>query len=129
MTNSNTNTKPAGRKLAQTILLCAAVFVLLGAGDPATRFNQIGHQMMCTCGCNQILLECNHVGCPTSDGMRNELTASLNKNPEDRQVMDQFIAKYGFIVIAAPMGGGFDRVAWIMPYLMFVLGIIMAIYL
>ena len=41
-----------------------AVFALLGAGDPATRFNEIGHQMMCICGCNQILLECNHVGCP-----------------------------------------------------------------
>src|SRR5580704_12958630 len=66
MTNSNRKTKrsQASLKAVQTLLLCAMVFAFLGASDPATRFNEIGHQMMCICGCNQILLECNHVGCP-----------------------------------------------------------------
>ena len=41
-------------KVVQAAILSAAIFVLLGAGDPATRFNEIGHQMMCICGCNQI---------------------------------------------------------------------------
>ena len=40
---------------------------------PATtrRFNKLGHSMMCTCGCGQVLLECNHVGAsrPTRCGM------------------------------------------------------------
>jgi cytochrome c-type biogenesis protein CcmH len=104
------------RKLAQTILLCLAVFALLGAGDPATRFNTIGHQMMCICGCNQILLECNHVGCPDSDGMRNELMAAVSRGDSDSLVEQGFVQKYGPIVLAAPTTKGFDRAAYIIPF-------------
>ncbi len=109
-------------RLAQTILLCLAVFLLLGAGDPATRFNEIGHQMMCICGCNQILLECNHVGCPASDGMRNELMASLTRGDSDSLVEQGFVQKYGPTVLAAPTGKGFDRAAYIMPFAALLLG-------
>jgi cytochrome c-type biogenesis protein CcmH len=124
MTNSNSNSKPAQRrrKAAQAILLCAAVFALLGAGDPATRFNEIGHQMMCICGCNQILLECNHVGCPASDGMRNELMAAVSRGDSDSLVEQGFVQKYGPTVLAAPTTKGFDRVAYIIPPVLLILG-------
>jgi cytochrome c-type biogenesis protein CcmH len=111
------------RKLAQTLLLCLSVFALLGAGDPATRFNEIGHQMMCICGCNQILLECNHVGCPASDGMRNELLASVNRGDSDSLVEQGFVQKYGPTVLAAPTTKGFDRAAYIIPFAALILGL------
>jgi cytochrome c-type biogenesis protein CcmH len=120
MTELNPQTKPA--KAVQTILLCLAVFALLGAGDPATRFNEIGHQMMCICGCKQILLECNHVGCPDSDGMRNELMASLTRGDSDSLVEQGFVQKYGPTVLAAPTTRGFDRVAYILPFVALFLG-------
>ena len=41
-----------------------------------TRAN-LGHKLMCKCGCNQILLECNHVGCSYSTKMRDQLMAGL----------------------------------------------------
>jgi cytochrome c-type biogenesis protein CcmH len=104
------------RKATHTLILCAAVFALLGAGDPATRFNDIGHQMMCICGCNQILLECNHVGCPDSDGMRNELMAAVSRGDSDSLVEQSFVQKYGPTVLAAPTTQGFDRVAYIIPF-------------
>src|SRR6202140_3980849 len=124
MTDSHPQTKPAkaDRKAVQTILLCLAVFALLGAGDPAPRFNEIGHQMMCICGCNQILLECNHVGCPASDGMRNELMASLSRGDSDSLVEQGFVQKYGPTVLAAPTGKGFDRAAYIIPFVALILG-------
>src|SRR6266436_3550305 len=71
------------RHLLHCTLLSLAVFAFTGAGDPATRFNELGHQMMCICGCNQILLECNHVGCPDSDGMRNELMSAVSRGDSD----------------------------------------------
>jgi cytochrome c-type biogenesis protein CcmH len=111
-----------GRKAAQTLLLCAAVFALLGAGDPATRFTEIGHQMMCICGCNQILLECNHVGCPASDGMRNELMASLTRGDSDSLVEQGFVQKYGPTVLAAPTTKGFDRAAYVIPFAALIFG-------
>jgi cytochrome c-type biogenesis protein CcmH len=124
MMNSNPITKPArrARKAAQTLLLCAAVFAFLGAGDPAARFNEIGHQMMCICGCNQILLECNHVGCPDSDGMRNELMAAVSRGDSDSLVEQSFVQKYGPTVLAAPTTKGFDRAAYIIPPVILILG-------
>ena len=118
MTNPNNK-----RKLAvQAVLLCLAVIALLGAGDPATRFNEIGHQMMCICGCNQILLECNHVGCPASDGMRNELMAAVTRGDSDSLVEQSFVQKYGPTVLAAPTTKGFDRAAYIIPFVVLILG-------
>src|ERR1700722_4307914 len=124
MTNSNQKTKRSqpSLKAMQTLLLCAFVFAFLGASDPATRFNEIGHQMMCICGCNQILLECNHVGCPDSDGMRNELMASLTRGDSDSLVEQGFVQKYGPTVLAAPTTKGFDRAAYIMPFAALILG-------
>jgi cytochrome c-type biogenesis protein CcmH len=116
MTNPKTKLAKRSKKTAQTLLLCAAVFALVGAGDPATRFNEIGHQMMCICGCNQILLECNHVGCPSSDGMRNELLASVTRGDSDSLVEQGFVQKYGPTVLAAPTTKGFDRAAYVVPF-------------
>jgi cytochrome c-type biogenesis protein CcmH len=104
------------------VLLLLAVFFLLGAGDPATRFSEIGHQMMCICGCNQILLECNHVGCPASDGMRNELMAAVTRGDSDSLVEQGFVQKYGPTVLAAPTTKGFDRAAYVIPFAALFLG-------
>jgi cytochrome c-type biogenesis protein CcmH/NrfF len=126
MTNSNPHTKLA-RKAAHAILLCAALIALLGAGDPATRFTEIGHQMMCICGCNQILLECNHVGCPASDGMRNELMAAVSRGDSDSLVEQAFVQKYGPTVLAAPTTKGFGRTAYIVPFGALGLGFIVVV--
>jgi cytochrome c-type biogenesis protein CcmH len=122
MTNSNPQTGKSSRKAAQTLLLCLAVFAFVGAGDPASRFTEIGHKMMCICGCNQILLECNHVGCPASDGMRNELMAAVSRGESDSLVEQSFVQKYGPTVLAAPTTKGFDSTAYIVPPVVLILG-------
>ena len=116
------------KQLLHCALLSVAVFALAGAGDPATRFNEIGHQLMCICSCNQILLECNHVGCPSSDGMRNELMAAVSRGDSDSLVEQSFVQKYGPTVLAAPTTAGFDRAAWIFPILTFGLGVIAVVF-
>jgi cytochrome c-type biogenesis protein CcmH len=110
-------------KAVQAAAMSVAVLVLLGARNPATRFSEIGHRMMCVCGCNQILLECNHVGCPASDGMRNELMASLTLGDSDSLVEQGFVQKYGPTVLAAPTTAGFDRLAYIIPFAVLILGL------
>lgn len=108
----------------QLALLGIAVFALMGAGNEEARFEDLGHRLMCVCGCNQVLLECNHVGCPLSDRMRGELSASLARGDNDDLVLQTFVQKYGPTVLLAPTTTGFNRVAWIMPYLALVLGLI-----
>jgi cytochrome c-type biogenesis protein CcmH len=112
------------RRSAQLILLTLVVFTLLGAGDESARVNDLGHRMMCVCGCNQILLECNHVGCAYSERMRAELVAAVDRGDNDDLTLQGFVQKYGTTVMAAPTKTGFNRVAWIMPYLVLVLGLV-----
>lgn len=111
-------------RVAQALLLSVIVIFSLGVADPGTRFNDLGHKMMCTCGCNQVLLECNHVGCPSSEGMRNELMAALGTGNSDSLVLQSFVQKYGPTVLAAPTTTGFNRIAWIMPFAVLLLGMI-----
>ena len=67
------------RRWLQGLFVCVLAVVMLGAGDSASRFNKIGHEMICQCGCGQVMLECNHVGCPVSPVMRNELQAQIER--------------------------------------------------
>lgn len=92
---------------------------MLGAVDGGARFNRLGHNMVCACSCGEILLECNHVSCPDSGPMIDELHAQLAAGNSDKSIMNWFVAKYGAVVLAAPLRGGFDNVAWIMPYAVF----------
>jgi len=110
------------RSLAKLGLLSITVMLLLSAGDDA-RFYQLGHKLMCVCSCNQVLLECNHVGCTYSDRMRAELAANLERGDSDDLTLQAFVQKYGPTVLIAPTSTGFNRVAWIMPYLALTLGI------
>jgi len=100
-----------------------AIFGFLGAGDEAARFNNLGHRLMCMCGCNQVLLECNHVGCTYSDRMRAELVAAMERGDNDSLASQDFVQKYGTTVLLAPSTTGFGRIAWIMPYLALFLGV------
>ena len=118
----------SGRRALHGIVLCAAVFLFLGAGDSDARFKDLGHRMMCACGCNQILLECNHVGCTYSDKMRDELAAGIDKGNNDDLILQGFVQAYGPTVIAAPTTTGFNRVAWIMPFAALAFGISFVIY-
>ena len=81
------------RRAIQIALLLLAVFALLGAGDENARFSMLGHKLMCVCSCNQVLLECNHVGCSYSDRMRGELAAALDRADSDDLVLQSFVQK------------------------------------
>jgi cytochrome c-type biogenesis protein CcmH/NrfF len=108
----------------QALLLTICLIFGLGATDSGARFNTLGHKMMCPCSCGQILLECNHVGCPYSDGMRNELMASINRGDNDNLILQSFVQKYGPTVLAAPTTEGFNQVAWIMPFAVLLLALL-----
>jgi cytochrome c-type biogenesis protein CcmH len=120
---------PILRRTLQCAVLAASVFAFSGASDPSTRFNELGHQLMCICSCGQILLECNHVGCPDSDGMRNELMAAVSRGDSDSLVQQAFVQKYGPTVLAAPTATGFNRTAWIMPFVVLLAGIGLVVYI
>ena len=108
-----------GPVLRMELARLAAICFSLAADTPSSRQNTLSHQLMCQCGCAQLLGECDHVGCPDRDKELSELMTDVAANMTDQQVMDEFVAKYGATVLAAPTMKGFDLVAWVAPFAVF----------
>jgi len=106
-------------KILEAAVLAAAICFSVGAANPNGRLYDLDHRLMCTCGCAQLLGECNHVGCTSSTQELAELRANIDKGMSDQQIFDAFVAKYGAAVLAAPPTKGFDLVAWIAPFAVF----------
>ncbi|MGB8259216.1 MAG: cytochrome c-type biogenesis protein CcmH [Terracidiphilus sp.] len=107
-------------KAAQALLVAVAVCFSVGATDAGSRYTNLNHRLMCTCGCAEILGECNHVGCTNSTKELADLRALIASNKSDQDILDTFAANYGATVLAAPPTRGFDLVAWIAPFAVFV---------
>jgi cytochrome c-type biogenesis protein CcmH len=112
--------------LAIGLILLSALLLMGASGDNdpgGKRFDRLGHALMCQCGCGQVMLECNHVGCTSSEQMRKELKAAMDRGDSDQVILAGFVEKYGPTVLSAPTNKGFDRVAWIMPVVIFFAGL------
>jgi cytochrome c-type biogenesis protein CcmH len=115
------------RALQIGVLLLAATF-LVGADSPDTRISTIGHQMMCMCGCGQVLSECNHVGCTYSTRQLAEVREMVLRGDSDKAIKSSMVEKYGTTVLAAPTTSGFNIVAWITPFVIFILALGAVVY-
>ena len=116
------------RRALQIAAVFLATAFLLAADPNGARFDRLGHKLMCRCGCNQILLECNHVGCSYSEKMRQELMAALQGPDSDDLILQRFVQEYGGVVLAAPTTTGFNRVAWITPFAALGVGIFAVVW-
>ena len=110
---------PAWVKAVEAAALVIAICLSLAAANPTDRINSLSHQVMCQCGCAQLLGECDHVGCPDRDGELSELTTQIAAGLTDQEILNSFVSKYGMTVLAAPPTKGFDLVAWIAPFAVF----------
>lgn len=116
-------------KTIEAGLLAVAVCFSVGASDASARYDHLNHQLMCSCGCEQVLGECNHVGCPDSPVQLAELRTAMSSGMTDQQILSSFAAKYGATVLAAPTTHGFDLVAWIAPAAVFLAALLGTILL
>ncbi len=106
------------------LLAAGAVLLCTGANDVAGRIDALSHQMMCTCGCSELLGECNHVGCPNSGPMMAQLQKDLVAGMTNRGVLMAFQEQWGSQVIASPMFTRFNQSAWILPPAVLIFGLL-----
>lgn len=114
--------RAAARYLVLPLVIVVSV-VTLGAAGTQARYQDLGHKLMCICGCSEILIECNHVGCPDSDRMLAELRAAIDHGDSTNAILTAFQDKYGPTALAAPMLTKFNMVAWIVPPALLILGL------
>ncbi|HWZ25449.1 MAG TPA: cytochrome c-type biogenesis protein CcmH [Verrucomicrobiae bacterium] len=114
-------------------VLCAAgslslLVSPLPAQQPSDRAHQIGGKFMCMCGCNQVLSQCNHVGCTVSTSMLKEVDQALARGDSEDAITQAFVQEFGTKVYAEPPYSGFSLVAWSMPAVYLAVGLVLVLF-
>lgn len=117
------------KRILKSLLLPLALGLLMGADNQDARFQKVGSKIMCTCGCAQMLLQCDHVGCPNSDQMRRQLKAQVQRTSNDEEVLDWFRTTWGVTAVVEPRTHGFELLAWILPAAGLGLGLLLVVVL
>jgi cytochrome c-type biogenesis protein CcmH/NrfF len=100
----------------------------LSAQNQVDRAHQIGGKFMCMCGCNQVLTQCNHVGCTTSTAMLKQIDQSVSSGASEDAITQAFVQEFGTKVYAEPPHSGFSMVAWSMPAVYLALGFALVVF-
>jgi cytochrome c-type biogenesis protein CcmH len=121
------------RVIFLAMLLCAAgslplLVAPLPAQQPSDRAHQIGGKFMCMCGCNQVLSQCNHVGCTVSTSMLKEVDQGLARGDSEDTITQAFVQEFGTKVYAEPPHSGFSLVAWSMPAVYLAVGLVLVLF-
>jgi cytochrome c-type biogenesis protein CcmH/NrfF len=117
------------KKILKAVLLPCALVLLMGADNLEARYQKLGSKIMCTCGCAEMLLQCDHVGCPNSDRMTHELRANVQTMSNDEEVLDWFRSNWGVVAVVEPRTHGFELLAWILPTAGLGLGLLVVVVL
>ena len=122
---------PSGAATASLLLLALALLAApvraqgdaesLATARPVARSpleKQMRRELVCLCG------DCPHYSvadctCPDAARMRRELAAQVEQGQTREEIIDYFVALYGSQeVLGAPIDRGFNRLAWLFPYLL-----------
>jgi cytochrome c-type biogenesis protein CcmF len=74
-------------------------------------------EVMCTCGCRLSVSNCGMMNCHGRDGQQAKIAAHIASGKDHDQVIDAFVAEFGQEILMSPIDRGFNRLAWLFPYL------------
>lgn len=108
----------------------AAAVLLLGVSAARAQgpnlddeVNRIAKTLYCPVCPNTPLDVCSTQACAD---WRNDIKQMLRAGKSEQQIRDYFVARYGFQVLGAPPAEGFNWLAYLLPVLGILLGIVMA---
>ena len=85
-------------------------------------FRRVSDRLLCQCGCNYMVLSCNHLDCSSATYIRKTIRTSLAKGKTEDEIVASFVEQYGARILPEPPKKGFSWMAWIMPFAALVLG-------
>ena len=75
-------------------------------------------EILCTCGCRRPLNDCGMFNCQGRTTQTAKLRQFLGEGQDHDAVIASFVGDFGSeAVLAAPVDRGFNRLAWLFPYL------------
>lgn len=96
--------------------------------DISREYKEACDRLVCQCGCNEQLSVCAMQNCSSATPMRAEIRERLQKGDTVDRIVDSFVARYGKKVLSAPTTRGFDLSAWIMPFAILCLGLVVVVW-
>jgi len=77
----------------------------------------IEEQLRCTCGCNLDVYTCRTTDftCQTSPALHRQVVSLVEQGKTAQEVIDEFVAQYGELVLMAPRKKGFNIVGYVLP--------------
>jgi cytochrome c-type biogenesis protein CcmH/NrfF len=94
----------------------ALVALLLAAPAAAATQQEVEESLTCQCGCGLTVHACNHLQCPSGEPMKKDIAERLARGEGRETILAAFRARYGERVLSSPTFGGFNWLAWVMPF-------------
>lgn len=95
----------------------------------ALTVDEVSEYLMCQCGCNMTVKNCNHAGCPSAIPMRGEIKRLIDEGRGKDEIIAIFVSRYGETVRSVPTKSGFNLTAWTLPFVSIIGGGIIILFL
>ncbi len=87
--------------------------IFLSIPTLALTVDEVTKDLICTCGCGEILGECD---CEEAARMVVPIRGMIDQGQDRNQILSYFVEQYGEKVLAAPTNRGFNLTAWVIPF-------------
>jgi cytochrome c-type biogenesis protein CcmH/NrfF len=79
---------------------------------------RLENEVMCTCGgCRLSVANCGMMNCHGRDGQQAKIVAHIESGKDHDEIVNAFVNEFGQDILMAPIDRGFNRLAWLFPYL------------
>jgi cytochrome c-type biogenesis protein CcmH len=95
--------------------------------NPSPAVRSVGEKVVCLCGCVAILNQCPHQNCSTHDEVNAVIEKLLAEGKSEPEILQALAARYGTKILAAPPAKGFNVVAWVLPGLGLIFGLMIIV--
>ena len=112
------------KRVVRTLVIIALVAMILPVTVHAVTSSEIEAELMCDCGCGDMLVNCT---CERSEEMRGIITGMINQGKTKTQIVSAFVAQFGEVILSSPPRKGFNLVAYGVPMTGFFIGSVFAI--
>jgi cytochrome c-type biogenesis protein CcmH/NrfF len=119
--------------LATSLVFAAAPARAQAPVQSTDRAQQIGKQLMCTCGCGDTAGSCSHPGaafsgpCEVAKAKLKEVNERVARGESDSTILQAFVQEYGEAALAAPPVRGLNWFAYTFPAVAFAIGLALVI--
>ena len=85
-------------------LLAASAGSLAQDSSPTdAAFRRVSNRLLCQCGCNYMVLSCNHLECPSATYIRRVIRTSLEAGKSEDAIVAGFVEEYGVRILPEPL--------------------------